>query len=82
MPLNFDSYTNFTLTTVNSPALNPNFGPPDPFGLATVVSTPGLIAPPSAVGATISHAYVTIDTSGSFAVLSSVSNAVDFVLAP
>ncbi len=82
VPLNFDGYTNYTLTTVNGPALNPNFGGVDQFGLATVVSTPGLIAPPSAIGATISHAYVTIDTGGLFAVLSSVSNAAEFVLAP
>ena len=81
LPLNFDAYTLFTLTNVNSPVLSPSFGVLD--GLTGVATTFG-VEPgqnPALAGTSFQHAYLTLSITDIIDV-NFTSEAIEVTLVP
>lgn len=75
LPLNFDFYMNFLIAHPNQAILPGSTGILDGAGQATTMFVLPTNVPPSAIGATVHHAYVLLPTT--FA-----SNAVELILTP
>lgn len=81
MPLNFDSYTSFTLTNPNSPILAGSFAGLDMFGAGIASFNVPPASSPAYVGLTVHHAFVVFDPSDPDGV-GMVSNAVQAEIVP
>jgi len=64
LPLNPDAYTNFTLSSPNTPPLAGSSGALSPTGSALASFTLGPASPPALVGLLAHHAYVVFDLAG------------------
>jgi hypothetical protein len=81
MPLNYDSYTSFTLTNPNSPILTGSFAGLDMFGAGIASFNVPPASSPAYVGLTVHHAFVVFDPSDPDGV-GMVSNAVQAEIVP
>ena len=78
IPLNYDVYTNFTLTTIGRGLIVNQLGRLGSDGKATAgFVLPPKLVPPSLVGLSVHHAYVTANESGG---IGSASNAISVKL--
>jgi hypothetical protein len=75
LPLNFDAYTNLTLTAPNTPPLSGSFGTLNGDGKANPVLTLPAGTNPNLAGIVANHAYVVIDISTGIPTVVKISNA-------
>jgi hypothetical protein len=80
LPLVFDAYTQFTLTSPNSLILPASFGQLDAWGRADTSFRLPPGSAPSFVGQTVHHAFVVLDQTT--LALETVSNPAPVLLAP
>ena len=80
LPLNFDAYTNLTLTAPNTPPLSGSFGTLNGDGKFNAALSLPAGSNPNLAGVVANHAYVVLDLSTGVPAIVKISNAVGVTL--